>query len=90
MLINLDQKAAINRCKYYLRKVASGFIILKTYKYSKTKEVVRTQGEFDNIIVDNKDIPKDQKDRLQNNLRAERSIVVFCLSTRHVKIGEFF
>lgn len=40
----------------------------------KQRNSSKTQEEFDNIVADNKDIPKVEKDRLQNNVRAKREL----------------
>lgn len=37
-------------------------------------EVIKNQEELDNIITASKDIPKDEKDLLKNNLRAKREL----------------
>lgn len=70
-------------------------ITKEPYEYSKTNEVLKSQEELDNIIVDNKDILKEEKDRLQNNLRAiakqlkSKERTAFCSSTKHIQLGEF-
>lgn len=73
ILFPKDYEVWIQHFEYYIYRIEAhgssiwNAIMKESYKYSKTKEVFKTQEELDNIIVDNKDIPKDEKDGLQKN-----------------------
>lgn len=66
---------------------SSGMQSEKNLTSIKKKEIIKSQEELDNTIVDDNDIPKDKKYQLQINLRSKRDMC-FSLSP-HIYIGKF-
>ena len=55
-----------------------GTMTQQTLSHVATTKVVKTQVEYNTILVENKDIPQDEKDKLLRNIKAMR-IIKFAL-----------
>lgn len=45
-----------------------------TFSYTATRKIVMTQADYNAILVDHKDTPQDEKDKLSCNIKAMRII----------------
>ena len=42
----------------------------ETFSHRETRKVIKTQAEYNGLLVEHTNIPKDEKDKLQSNIKA--------------------